>query len=144
LRARSPSAVAAPARYGVRAPLTVLDEGSQIQLRQALIRTLRILVPAIFVPTAVSGVAVTILDGTGPGLGFRFAGLLAVLTWTLTTFSGTVPVNSATLSWQPGAPPGNWRALVRRWERLDTVRTWAALAAFAFFLTAVALRQAEH
>ncbi|TXK68111.1 hypothetical protein [Paenibacillus sp. N3.4] len=40
--------------YGVRVPLFALNQQSQIQLRQALIRRLRLLVPAIFVPTAVT------------------------------------------------------------------------------------------
>jgi hypothetical protein len=44
--------------YGVRVPMANLDEKPQIQLRQALVRRLRVLVPAIFVPTAASGVAV--------------------------------------------------------------------------------------
>jgi hypothetical protein len=44
------------------------------------------------------------------------------------------------LAWEPSAPPKNWPTLVSRWERLDTVRCWAAMAAFALFLTAVALR----
>jgi hypothetical protein len=126
-------------RYGVRAPIAVLDEQPQIQLRQALIRSLRVLVPAILAPTVVSGVAVTALDGTGPGFGLRCTALLALLAWALVTFIGTVPINKATLTWLPGAPPGSWRALVSRWERLDTARSWAALAAFAFFLTATAL-----
>jgi hypothetical protein len=122
-------------RYGIRGSIAVLDERPQIQLRQALIRRLRVVVPAVYVLTALSAVAVTIVDGTG----FRYAGLLAVLGWTLVTFVGTVPINKATLTWQLGAPPANWRAMVRRWERLDTARSWAATLAFASFLTAAAL-----
>ena len=73
-------------------------------------------------------------------MGLRCMGLLAVLVWTVTTFLGTVPINKATLPWRPDAPPKDWRAVVRRWERLDKVRFWAAVMAFAFFLAAVALR----
>jgi uncharacterized membrane protein len=130
--------------YGVRAPVAVLDEQSQIQLRQALIRRLRVLVPAIFVPTVLSGVAITILDGVDPGFGFRCAGLLVVLTSFLLTLLGTVPINKATLTWRPSAPPKNWRTLVSRWERFDRARTWAAVTAFALFLTALALKLAAH
>jgi hypothetical protein len=121
-------------RYGIRGAIAVLDEQPQIRLRQALIRRLRVVVPAVFASTALSAVAVTILGGTG----FRYAGLLAVLGWTLVTFVGTVPINKATLTWQPAAPPADWRALVRRWERLDTARWWAAALVFALFLTAAA------
>ena len=117
--------------FGIRAPLRVLDEQPQIRIRQALIRRLRVLVPAVFVPTALSGVAVAVLDGTATGFVFRWAGVLAVLAWSLATFMGTVPINEAVLTWPPEAPPENWKAIIERWERLDLVRTGAALAAFA-------------
>ena len=126
--------------YGLRAPAEVLDEQSQIQLRQALVLRLRVLVPAFFVPTAVSGIAITVLNGAAPGFWFRCAGVLAVLTWILIRVIGTVPINSATLSWDPGAPPKNWKAQVNHAERFHIVGVWAAVMAFAFFLTAVALK----
>jgi uncharacterized membrane protein len=128
--------------FGVRGPLNVLDDQPHIQIRQALIRRLRVLVPAVFLPTAISGVTVAVLEGTAPGFVFRCAGACAVLAWTLATFNGTVAINEAVLTWRPDAPPANWKAIIRRWERLDLVRTWAALTAFACFLTAVALRLA--
>lgn len=130
--------------YGLRAPAEVLGEQSQIQLRQALVLRLRVLVPAFFVPTTVSGIVVTVLDGAAPGFGFRCAGLLAMLIWILIRVIGTVPINSATLTWEPDAPPKNWRALVNQSERFHIVGTWAAVAAFALFLTAVALKLAAH
>jgi hypothetical protein len=128
--------------YGVRAPLAVLDQGPHIQLRQALIRRLGVLVPILFVMTAASGVALLLLGGHGSGFGFRCAAVLALLTFILITFFGTVPINKGALAWRLDAPPGNWRALVDRWERLDIARCWAAVLAFAFFLTAVALQVA--
>jgi hypothetical protein len=131
-------------RFGVRGPITVLDEQPQVRLRQALIRKLRVLVPGVYVPTALSAVGVAVLAGTGPGFAFRCMGLLAVLLWTLTTFLGTVPINADMLTWRPEAPPNHWRAIVGKWERLDTVRFWAAVMAFTFFLTAVALRLAPN
>jgi uncharacterized membrane protein len=128
--------------FGLRAPLTVLGVQPQIQIRQALIRRLRVLVPAVFLLTAASGVSVAVLGRAEPGSFFRCAGLLAVLTWTVATFRGTVPINEALLTWRPEAPPANWKEIIERWERLDLVRTWAALTAFACFLTAVAVRPA--
>jgi uncharacterized membrane protein len=128
--------------FGVRTPLTVLDVQPQIQIRQALIKRLRVVVPAVFLLTATSGVTVAVLEGTAPGAAFRCAGVLAVLTWTLATFIGTVPINEALLTWRPDAPPENWKAIIKRWERLDMVRAWAAITAFACFLTAVALQPA--
>ncbi len=127
--------------YGVGpAIVAVLDEQLQIQMRQALIRGLRVLVPVIFVLTILSGAVITILDGFDPG--FRLAGLLGVLTSFVLTLIGTAPINATVLTWQPGAPPKNWMTLVSRWKQLDRARTWVALAAFALFLTATALKLA--
>jgi uncharacterized membrane protein len=125
--------------YGVRSPIASLDERPQIQSRQALILRLRVLVPAVFMPSALLGVGVTASDGFGPGFIFRCAGLLALLTWGLATLPGTVPINSAILGWDPNAPPKDWRELVKKWERFAVVRCWAAMAAFALFLTAMAV-----
>ena len=58
-------------RYGVRGPLGRLDQEPHIRMRQGLIRTLRILVPAILLPTLLSAVAVTVVDGADGGLAFR-------------------------------------------------------------------------
>jgi len=130
--------------YGLRTPAEVLDEQSQLQLRQALVLRLRVLVPAFFVPTAVLGIALTVLNSAAPGFGFRCAGVVAILTWIVIRVIGTVPINSATLTWQPSAPPKNWKALVNHAERFHIVGVWAAVLAFAFFLTAVALKLAVH
>jgi len=50
------------------------------------------------------------------------------------TVAGTVPINAAALDWRPDAPPGDWRAQIERWERLNTVRCWAALLTFGLLL----------
>jgi len=130
--------------YGLRTPAEILDERSQLQFRQALILRLRVLVPAFFVPTAVLGITLTVLGSGTPGFGFRCAGVVAILTWIVIRVIGTVPINSATLTWQPGTPPKNWKALVNHAERFHIVGVWAAVLAFAFFLTAVALELAAH
>ena len=130
--------------YGLRTPAEMLDEQSQLRLRQALVLRLRVLVPAFFVPTAILGIALTILNSAAPGFGFRCAGVAALLTWIGIRIIGTVPINSATLTWQPGAPPGNWKARVNHAERFHIVGVWAAVLAFAFFLTAIALNLAVH
>jgi uncharacterized membrane protein len=112
--------------FGVRTSLQVLSAEPQIQIRQVLM--------------AMTGITVVVLRGTAPGFLCRCAGMLAVLTWALVTFAGTVPINEALLTWRPDALPENWRAVIKRWERLDMIRTWAALTAFACLLVAVAMR----
>lgn len=125
--------------YGVRTALTTLEEKPQAQLRQVLIRRLRVLVPAIFVSTALSGIATMVRAGSGISFGFRCAGLLCLLVWMFVTFFGTVPINKTALAWQPEALPSDWRSLIARWERLDILRCWAAVVCFALLLTATAL-----
>src|SRR5262245_24346322 len=61
--------------HGVRGPAETLDDRAQLQLRQALVLRLRVLIPAFFVPTAVFGLAVTALAWTAPGWWFRIVGL---------------------------------------------------------------------
>jgi hypothetical protein len=126
--------------YGLRGPSEILDEQSQLKLRQALVLRLRVLVPAFFVPTAITGIVLTILEGTTPGFGLRYAGLFALLIWILIRVVGTVPINSATVSWQASAPPENWKAQVNHAERFHIVGVWAVIMAFAFFLTAMTLK----
>jgi len=130
--------------YGLRGPSEILDDHSQLQLRQALVMRLRVLVPAFFAPTALLGIALTVLSGGIPGFWFRSEALLAVCIWILLRVVGTVPINSATADWQLSAPPKNWKELVNRAERFHSVGVWAAVLAFAFFLTAVALKLAVH
>jgi anthrone oxygenase-like protein len=124
-------------RYGVHPSLAVLDDRAQIQARQGLIRRLRVLVPAIMVPAVLSGAAVVFLDGSGAVSGFRWAGAASLLAFVLVTFLGTVPINIAIGDWRADAPPAEWRSTIRRWGRLDVVRSSMAILAFAFFLTAV-------
>ena len=128
--------------YGVTGPAEVLDEHAQLQLRQALVLRLRVLVPAFFLPTLLLAIAVTVLAGSAPGLWFRCAGLLVLLIWIVIRVIGTVPINSATLTWQPDAPPTNWKALVAQAERFHDVGVWAVVLAFALFLAATALKLA--
>lgn len=125
--------------YGLHGPAQKLPETSQIRLRQALVLRLRILVPAFFVPAALSGLAVAILDGAGPGLWLRCAGLACGLVWIAIRVVGTVPINSATLTWNAEAPPADWKARVRRAERFHILGVWAAVLGFAFFLASAAL-----
>lgn len=130
--------------FGVRPAVNILDEQPHLQLRQKLILILRVLVPAIFLPTLLSAIAITYLNGTGSGFVWRCIGLLAIIIWGLVTFLGTVPINSDILTWRADSPPSDWRAVISRWERLDKVRFWTAVAAFAFFLAATALQLTEN
>lgn len=126
--------------YGLLVPVAVLDDHAQLQFRQALVLRVRVLVPAFFVPTLGSGIAVTLLDSAAPGLWLRYLGVFAMLIWILIRVVGTVPINSATLDWQLNDPPKNWKERINHAERFHIVGTWAAVMTFAFFLAALALK----
>ena len=128
------------AHYGFHAPTVALDEKPQILLRRGVVLRLRWLVPSFFLPTALSGIALTLLNGTAPGISFRGVALLAVLVWILVRIVGTVPVNSAIVDWNPEKPPQNWRELIAKTERFHLTGVWAALLSFLCFLLAMALR----
>jgi hypothetical protein len=125
--------------YGVRTAVAVLDLQPQIQLRHALIRKLRTVVPAIFVLTALSEIAAMSLDATGAGFRLRCLAALGLLVWLVATLFGTVPINKNTLAWRPDPPPNNWRVLVGRRERFDVARCLAAVISFAFLVAAVGM-----
>ncbi|MBB5873553.1 hypothetical protein F4553_006987 [Allocatelliglobosispora scoriae] len=120
--------------FGVRPALGLLDDGPHLRARQALVRSLRVFVPSLFLPTVLSSIAVLVLGG---GSGARWAAIVALLAWTLITFLGTVPVNQAILTWDADAPPADWRARIRRWEPLDLARTVLAALTFALLVAAL-------
>jgi hypothetical protein len=126
--------------YAVRGATEILEEKPQIQLRQALILRLRWLVPAFFIPTALTAIAVTIVEHSKRGVAFRYLGLFAIFVWILVRVVGTVRINSATLEWKADAPPKDWKEQIASSEQFHIVGTWAAIMAFTFFLIAVALR----
>ena len=118
--------------FGLRGPLKGLPVEPQIVMRQALVRRLRIVVPLVALTAVALCVATTVRTFTMP----RGYGLACMVVWLLATFFGTVPINKALLAWEPASPPANWRARIRQWEHLDTVRMLTAVGAFALFLAA--------
>ena len=126
-------------RYGVQPALSRLDDFSHIRARQALVRRMRWVVPAIMVPTVLVAIVVVIIGGWGPGCWFRIAGLAALVAFLLFSFLGTVPINIKVNDWDLDNPPEDWKALVARWQLIDVFRSGAAILAFAFFLVAAAV-----
>jgi uncharacterized membrane protein len=124
-------------RWGVHPALSALPDRSHIEVRLALVRRLRVLVPAIILPTVVVGGVVLALAPGGPGCVLRWAGGAALAAFVLLSSLGTVPINIRVNEWDPASPPAQWRDIVRRWVLFDTFRSTAALVAFACFLIGV-------
>ena len=128
-------------RYGVQPALGNLDDRIHVATRIALVRALRIVVPGLILPTAAVAVAILVTGGGGQnGAGWRWAGMAALLVFVLFSFLGTVPINMKVVDWQPDQLPPDWRAVVHRWQRLDTLRSTAAILAFVCFVIALAAR----
>ncbi|OXM63358.1 anthrone oxygenase family protein [Amycolatopsis vastitatis] len=127
-------------RYGVQPALRHLGDHAHVAARVALVRTLRVVVPGIMLPTVLAGAAVLIAGSGGAGAAFRWAGMAALVAFLLFSFLGTVPINMRVIDWQPDDPPPDWRATVLRWQRIDVARSTAAIAAFACFIIAFAVQ----
>jgi hypothetical protein len=127
-------------RYGIQPALSKLDDRPHLQARQALVRSLRVVVPIIMIPTVLVGIAVLAASGPGPGFGLRWATVAALVAFVLFSFLGTVPINIQVNDWKVDSPPGNWKAVVHRWEQIDVFRSTAAVLAFAFAITAFAVQ----
>ncbi|MGD8166771.1 anthrone oxygenase family protein [Herbiconiux sp. P16] len=125
-------------RYGVQPALSAMPDLPHVLARQALVRRLRILVPALMVPTVLLAITALIVGGTSPGVGFRWAALAPLVAFLGFSFLGTVPINIRVNDWTPDAPPADWKDVVRRWERIDVFRSSAAILAFAAALLALA------
>jgi uncharacterized membrane protein len=127
-------------RWGIQPALSSLPDGPHLAARKALVARLRYVVPALMVPTVIVAIVLLIAAGAGPGLGFRIAGVAALVAFVLFSFLGTVPINIRVNDWDLDAPPSDWKMDVARWQFIDVFRSSAALVAFACFLVAAALR----
>ncbi|EOD63498.1 anthrone oxygenase family protein [Amycolatopsis vancoresmycina] len=116
-------------RYGLHPALSRLDEHAHLLARQALVRRLRVVVPIVMLLAAALTAAVLVVV-TGPGLALRWAAALAMAAFLLLSFLGTVPINIQVDRWRADAPPPDWERVVRRWARIDVLRSAAAAAAF--------------
>jgi hypothetical protein len=122
-------------RWGVQPALRSLGDHAHVEARVALVRSLRIAVPILMLPTVVAAVAVLVVDPST----VRWAGAILLLAFLLFSFLGTVPINMKVIDWRPEAPPADWRATVRRWERIDVFRSSAAVLAFICFAITAAV-----
>jgi uncharacterized membrane protein len=129
-------------RWGVQPALASLPDDAHVRARIALVQRLKVVVPILMLPAVLATVAVLVVAGTHAGLGWRIASAAALLVFLLASFLGTVPINIGVNDWDPAAPPSDWKDVVRRWERIDVLRSTAAVVAFV--LAVVAAVQLPH
>lgn len=126
-------------RYSIHPAFAALEDSAQIRARQGLIKTTRVLVPIMLFLAVVSGALLLVAGRDEPGGVLRWAGAIGLFVFIL-TFMGTVPLDRRVASWSPDAPPAEWKVTIRRWARLDTLRSSVAMLAFLCFLVAGILR----
>lgn len=124
-------------RWGIQPALSAMPDDAHVRARIALVRSLKVIVPILIVPTVLASVAVLVTAGTTGGLGWRIAATVALVVFLLASFLGTVPINIGVNDWDPAAPPADWKRVVARWERIDVLRSSAAV--LAFVLSTIAL-----
>jgi len=124
-------------RWGVQPAIAALPDDARVRTRIALVRSLKVVVPIVMVPAVLSSVAVLVTAGAGEGLGWRIAAMAALVVFVLASFLGTVPINIGVNDWDPADPPADWKDVVRRWERIDVLRSSAAAVAFVLFTIAL-------
>jgi hypothetical protein len=121
---------------GLRPAIADLPAGAHLALRQALIRSLRrVMLPLMLAALVLAGLSAIGSRGSHGLRWLAFAGAGLPL---LITYLGNVPLNQRMLTWSPRASPADLAAVVRRWETFDTLRSIAAIAAFAGQVAATA------
>ena len=123
-------------RWGVQPALTSLPDDAHVRTRIALVQRLKVVVPIVMVPAVLATVALMVVAGGASGLPWRLVGAAALLAFVLLSFLGTVPINIRVNDWDPEHPPVDWREVVRRWQRIDVLRSSAAVVSFVLFVVA--------
>lgn len=118
------------AHYGFVIHAPFLAASDQVRLRQALTRRLRILMPALFLPTFASTLVVFASSQHGLALALRGVAVAGTLLWAYARIFRTIGINRASVGWNPDAPPTDWRARVERAERFHIVSLWAVTLGF--------------
>lgn len=115
-------------RWGVQPAMASLPDDAHLRTRIALVKSLKVVVPMLMVPAVLA--TVLVVAGAGDGLGWRVAAAAALGVFVLASFLGTVPINIGVNDWDPLDPPTDWKRVVVRWERIDVLRSSAAIVAF--------------
>jgi hypothetical protein len=128
-------------RWGVQPAMAALPDDTHVRTRIALVKSLKVVVPILMIPAVLASIAVLAVGGTGDGLVWRIAAVAALTVFVLASFLGTVPINIGVNDWDPADPPADWKRIVTRWERIDVLRSSAAV--IAFVASAIAVVQAS-
>jgi uncharacterized membrane protein len=124
-------------RYGVHPALTAMPDDVHLRARHEIVRIVRVIVPAVMLPSVAAAVANLVLANDGETFGLRVAAVAVYAIYVVVVFAGTVPINDRFFKWDLSNPPADWKSTIQRWALIDVVRSSAAVVAFALLVAAV-------
>src|SRR5947207_2942816 len=87
-------------RYGLQPAMDKLEDGAHILARVALVRRLKVVVPAIMAPSVIAVILVLVTAADRTGAVYRWLGAASLLAFVLFSFLGTVPINMKVNDWK--------------------------------------------
>ena len=117
-------------RTVVHPALDAVPAPAQIAAEQEIYRRYGRVMPVAMNLATFSAVPVLarIPDRRSPAFRSTLAGFACLLAMLAVTLAGNVPLNRRILAFPPAAPPAEFRALRRRWDRFHTARVALDLA----------------
>ncbi len=117
--------------FFVHPTLYQLPDESHLRVAQPLARSLGLIMPFWYFTVLVLGIAESVLCG-GPGCTWIYASTTLVALSIVFTVTGLVPINNQIARLNPAAPPENWLAWRRHWDRLHQIRIAILVLALVF------------
>jgi len=115
----------------VHPTLYQVPDESHLRVAQPLARLLGLIMPFWYFTVLVLGIAESILC-RGAGCAWVYASTALVALSIVFTVTALVPINNQIARLNPAAPPKNWLALRRRWDRLHQIRIAIFVLALVF------------
>ena len=130
---------------GFHPALATLPQRSQIVAERAVTRRFGAIMPIFMTATLASCIPVLagIRDRRSATFRTALGGLLSYAAMLGVTFAGNLPINRRVLVATPEAPPADWDALRRRWDRWHALRNGLNALGFGL-LIASALAQTSR
>jgi uncharacterized membrane protein len=114
-----------------------------IAIEQGLLRTFGRVMPALMPLSSLIALLYVFTLGeevVSTARGVAWAAVVCVVLAVVVTVVVNVPINAATSRWDAEQPPPDWRAVRRRWELFQGLRSWLLLAGFVLLCLSTALR----
>jgi len=120
-------------RAGVSLAMPQLSPSSFVQLQQTIHKTFARMMPVLVIGAVLgSALWAVFLRGqwqTGEFWLVSGASLAMVCTLAM-TLAVNVPINKQLMTWNASSPPSEWSTVWAPWERIHSIRTVLAIAAF--------------